>query len=522
MVNNEIRLTRPEFRKAIISKNTFRDSVFLLKVTEEVRRLPGVREALVGMGTDTNLQLIKTLGLWGEELATVQSNDLVVVVGGVNQEAVERAISAAQSLLEGVKEESQYSTLEQALSALPDPSLVVISIPGKYVKEVALPLVEKGINIHIFSDNVPLEDEVLLKRTASQKGCFVLGPGAGTVLVRGVGTGFANKVNPGPVGISSASGTGLQELSSMLSESGTGISYGLGVGGNDVKDQVGGIMMLQSLKFLDEDPDTTIINVVSKVPDPSTAEKVMRYADGLRKPTVVTLLGLQGKGERRGNVIYSRTIHQAAASTARLLGRDVLSNFLKSYHLTFEAVKEIASSIHVNGRVVALLTGGTFANEGTLILSSAGLRVGQDLSSANAVIDLGEEEYTRGRPHPMIDPTIRINMLRDLAEEEVSLVLMDFVLGFGAHSDPVGAHAEAINQLLYTNEKRGGKVFVLAHLCGTSGDPQGLREQEDKLRSLGVTVMPSNALTFLVAAGAITGDWERLRLLHQQLVEVVQ
>jgi len=143
MVNNEIRLTRPEFRKAIISKNTFRDSVFLLKVTEEVRRLPGVREALVGMGTDTNLQLIKTLGLWGEELATVQSNDLVVVVGGVNQEAVERAISAAQSLLEGVKEESQYSTLEQALSALPDPSLAVISIPGKYVKEVALPLAKK-------------------------------------------------------------------------------------------------------------------------------------------------------------------------------------------------------------------------------------------------------------------------------------------------------------------------------------------------------------------------------------------
>jgi len=522
MGTKDLRLSKPESRKVLVLKNTFRDSVFLLKVTDEIRKLPGVREALVGMGTDTNVQLVKGLGLWGEDLKGIQPNDLFIVVGGSSDEVVNNAVSLALSLLEGIKEESQFSNFTEALSALPDPTLVLISIPGKYVKQVALPIIEKGINVHIFSDNVPIEDEVYLKTLASERGCLVLGPGAGTVLVKGVGTGFVNKVRVGPVGVAASSGTGLQELSSLLSESGTGISYGLGVGGNDVKDSVGGIMMLQSLKFLEEDPDTTVVNVVSKVPDPSTADKVRRYIETkMNKPTVVTFLGPSGKRGKNGRVLYTRTIHQAAASTANLIGEDIFSSFMRSYGLNFEEIQNVSASLSFDGRLVAMLTGGTFANEGTLLLSTAGLDLSNDPSSGNAVVDLGDEIYTRGRPHPMIDPTIRVNMIKGLIGSRVGLLLLDFVLGFGAHPDPVGAHAEVINHFLYTTEKEGRKTVVLANVCGTSADPQGLHEQRDKLRSLGVKVLPSNALMFLVAAGAFLKDWKRLKSLHEEFIEVV-
>lgn len=522
MTNRDLRLSKPEFRKVVVMKNTFRDSVFLLKVTDQVRKIPGVREALIGMGTETNVQLIKGLGLWGEDLSNVQPNDLMIVVVGNREQAVNDAVSLAKSLLEGERGEWQYSSVLEALSAFPDTTLVVVSVPGQYVREVTLPVIEKGINVHIFSDNVPIEDEVYLKNLASQRGCLVLGPGAGTVLIKGVGTGFANKVRIGSVGISASSGTGLQELSSLLSESGAGISYGLGVGGNDVKDSVGGIMMIKTLKFLEEDPDTSVVNVISKEPDPSTAEKVMRYIEtNVTKPTVVTFLGPSGRRARNGRVIYARTIHQAAASTAKLLGEEILRNFTRRYGWDLETIRNVSASLSFEGKLVALLTGGTFANEGTLILSASGLEVSEEFNSGNTVLDMGDERYTKGRPHPMIDPTIRVSKIKELSESQVGLLLLDFVLGFGAHPDPVGAHLDVINQFIYSAEKVGRKVSILAHVCGTSGDPQGLEEQNDKLKSLGVRVFPSNALMFLVAAGALRRDWEKLRSLYQEFIEVV-
>lgn len=323
--------------------------------------------------------------------------------------------------------------------------------------------------------------------------------------------------------MAAASGTGLQELSSMLSESGLGISYGLGVGGNDVKDVVGGLMMMKALEFLEEDPSTNVIALVSKIPNPTTKAKVEEFVKSrIKKPCVITFLGPGAKKGRDGRLTFTKTLHQAVASVASLGGgEEPLKAFLSKYHWDFQRTSEMVQSLRVNGRFVALLTGGTFANEGSVVLSEAGVSFSVDLRSGNAVVDLGEEEYTRGRPHPMIDPTIRTTVLRELAKDEsVGAVYMDFVLGYGAHHDPAGAHSNAINYFLSEVERSGRRVELLGHVCGTSGDPQGLSEQEDKLKSLGVKLFPTNALAFLTLAGAVTRGGNKLKLVYDETVSI--
>jgi Succinyl-CoA synthetase, alpha subunit len=240
-----------------VKKGYYMDSIQLLKISEEVKKVPGVLEALIAMGTDTNKELLKMLGFSYEDL-NVTPNDLIIAIGAESEDALKNAVNTAERLLEeGVGETREYyADLDTALSKNPDISIALISIPGQYVKDVAMKLIDRGINLHIFSDNVPVNDEIEIKKRALEKNVLVLGPGAGTVIIKGVGLGFANKVNVGSVGIVAASGTGLQEVSSLLSEIGIGISYGLGVGGNDVKNAIGGIMTIKALEFLQNDDDT--------------------------------------------------------------------------------------------------------------------------------------------------------------------------------------------------------------------------------------------------------------------------
>jgi len=522
-----------------VKKGYYMDSIQLLKISEEVKKVPGVLEALIAMGTDTNKELLKMLGFSYEDL-NVTPNDLIIAIGAESEDALKNAVNTAERLLEeGIGETREYyADLDTALSKNPDISIALISIPGQYVKDVAMKLIDRGINLHIFSDNVPINDEIEIKKRALEKNVLVLGPGAGTVIIKGVGLGFANKVNVGSVGIVAASGTGLQEISSLLSEIGIGISYGLGVGGNDVKNAIGGIMTIKALEFLQNDDDTKVLALISKVPDRETEEKILNYIyNNVSKPIIINFLGGHARESAKGNVYFTYTLHQTILKIAKVISENKYVEARNKYLLSFDELIRLADELkrELSGSqrfIRGLFTGGSFVNETLVILrelvndlySNAPIEGVAELknpfkSIANSIIDLGDEVFTRGRPHPMIDPTIRVNRLLEEANyDDVAVILMDFVLGYGSHDDPVGAHADAIKHIM---ESSKGKKVIIAHVCGTSEDPQNVVEQVNKLRSLGVIVMPTNALAAFLAGLIVTNkSIEKLKYVYDSLIEV--
>lgn len=531
-------------KNIFIKKGLFRDSIELLKISEEIKNVSGVNEAIAAMCTDTNKELIKSLNLaTDEELAQCTPNDLVVAIGASSQEALDAATKAAQELIErglGARGGFEFDDVDTALANLSGANIALISIPGQHVRDIAFRLLDRGLNLHIFSDNVPIEDEIEIKRHAADKGLLVLGPGAGTVIIRGYGLAFANKVKFGDVGIAAAAGTGLQEVSSLLSEVGLGVSYGLGVGGNDVKDAVGGVMMTKVLEFLEKDQSTNIILLISKVPHENTMNKIINYINNYtKKPIVINFLGGTRPSSLREGAAFAKTLHQAFLLTVKIKSEDIYNNIKNKYNISFKYLLNIIDKIKNNlsrgqSYIRGLLTGGSFVDESLIILgemvdglySNAPIRFVNALenpfiSVKNTVVDLGEEVFTRGRAHPMIDPTMRIHrVLQEARDPSVAVILMDFVLGYGSHGDPAGAHLQAIKEAMEIAESEGRKLYFIAHVCGTREDPQNLAEQEAKLKSVGVITMPTNALAAFLAGLTVAPDPEKAEKAYNELIAI--
>ena len=287
--------------KSIIKRSEYHDSVTLMLVAREVSRLPGVIDASVMMATEANKGLLKNAGLLTPEIEAASANDLVIAVSGEGT-ALEQALVEAEQFLHkkqssgAQSEEFRPKTLHGALSANPAANLAVISVAGRYAADEAWEALHRGLHVLLFSDNVSLEDEINLKRYAVQQGLFLMGPGAGTAILNGTALGFANALPNGPVGIVSAAGTGLQEVSTLLAKQGVGISQGIGTGGRDLKEEVGGLMMLAGLEALQNDPETDLILLISKPPAPAVAARVLEQVTAYQKPTVVCFLGSQTPG----------------------------------------------------------------------------------------------------------------------------------------------------------------------------------------------------------------------------------
>jgi FdrA protein len=102
---------------------------------------------------------------------------------------------------------------------------------------------------------------------------------------------------------------------------------------------------------------------------------------------------------------------------------------------------------------------------------------------------MGEDEFTQGRLHPMMDNDLRIRrMLKEAADPEVSIILFDVVLGEGAHPDPSSELADGVRRARAIAEKMGNSIAFQALLVGTDEDPQDIDSQESTLRSAGVEV----------------------------------
>jgi len=511
--------------KNIVKKNLFRDSVQLLHLSEEAKKIDGVLDAAIVMGTDLNKELLQKQGLLTNIGKEATESDMIIAVKADEEANLGAIINKIENLLTApaTSKETYYYSIDSAVQHLPGANLALVSVPGQYAKEVVLPFLEKGIHVHLFSDHVPLEDEIELKKKAAERGLLVMGPEAGTSIINGVAVAFANIVNRGPIGIVAAAGTGLQEVSVLISRAGSGITQGIGVGGRDVKSAVGGIMTLLSLKAFEADPDTDIITVVSKPPSPDVQEKIVDFITRQgRKKYVTCFIGGEPykiPSEAKGRLVQTRTLHAAALEAVKFVSNDLYNKARENLFLPPEKMLEIIeteiSKLKEDQRYIrGLFTGGTLTYESMVIFkeligdiwSNSPLNKDYLLpdpwkSREHSVVDLGEEEFTAGRAHPMIDPTIRLERIIDEAKDsEVAVLMMDFVLGYGSHPDPAGAHLDTIKKAKEIAAERGHHLAVLAHVVGTDKDPQKVKEQEDKLRNVGVIVLPTNALMAMTAA----------------------
>jgi FdrA protein len=444
----------------------YADSVTLLQVSRQVQQLDGVVTAQVAMATPLNIEVLERMGFAVPDDATPNHLVLAVRLDGAPEAGPDEALATVHAEIEraladsrrgpaGPTEEALPRTTSGALVREPG-ALVLVSVPGPSAVVEAMDALEAGCDVMVFSDNVPVEQEVALKRYAAERDLLMMGPDCGTAIVDGLGLGFANVVASGPLGIVAASGTGCQQVLALLDHAGVGVTAAYGVGGRDLSAAVGGLATRTALARLASDDDVDLALLISKPPAPEVAAELTAYADGLGTPVVSALLG-PGRPD----------LTAAAEEVLRRLGREVPA---WPVHGTAREGRP--------GRLHGLFVGGTLAQEAALIVAEAGLDDAE-------VIDFGDDEYTTGRAHPMIDPTLRLEHLARVgADETTGVLLLDVVLGHGAEDDPAASLAPALEGL---------QPPVVVTVVGTAHDPQGLTRQVDALVAAGAEVHLSNA-----------------------------
>ena len=477
-----------------VRRNAYVDSVTLLQVSADMMGLAGVRDAALVMASELNRQLLRDSGLLVGEAPTAGPNDLVIAVRAADDAVAASALQQAEALLAGRRRggtagESSSSpprSLRSAHRADPEANLALVSVPGQYAAAEARQALADGLHVFLFSDNVSIEDEIELKRLAQGKQLLVMGPDCGTAILNGVGLGFANVVRRGRIGVIGASGTGIQEVTSLLHQAGEGISHAIGTGGRDMHAAVGGVTTLQALDLLRDDPQTQTIVLVAKPSAPEVAARVLNKAAQTGKPVVACLLG--SDLQPPPGVQLARNLYQAAR-----LAASAESTWTGVARADLPRTRFGAEQHQVRG----LFCGGTLCQEAATAMGS---------SVAHQLIDFGDDEYTRGRAHPMIDPTLRNRAIVEAgADPRVAVLLLDVILGLGAHPDPAGATVPAIREAQAQASAAGRELAVLAHVVGTDLDPQGLARQEATLRSAGVHVLASNYHAAVAASLLLEG-----------------
>lgn len=497
-----------------------------MRLSETLSGLAQVKQAIAAMGTDANKRVLKEAELLTGDVNRAGANDLVIVIDADTEEAARSALAKAERLLSASDRSDtaarpvavRLKTLEQGLRQLSDANMMLISVPGPYAKLEAAKALHAGLHVFLFSDNVTLAEELSLKKLAVSKGLLMMGPGCGTAVINGVALAFANVLKRGPVGIVGASGTGLQELTTLIDRGGVGISQAIGVGGRDLSEFIGGIMMLHGIGMLAADPETQVIALISKPPAASVAPKILDAARASGKSVIVNFLGSEYAGVDDG-IHFTTTIENTAEVVLRQVGEDDRN----SYALDAAELKRLVDGerqrLKPGQRYLrGLFSGGSLCDEAMDILDEtlggiySNIPLSPEWALADAwqskehsCVDMGEEEFTRGRPHPMIDLRLRQErLLEEVDDPEVAVILLDVVIGYGSHDDPAGALGETIRAARAKAAAAGRYLSVVAHVCGTAQDPQGLEPQERKLREAGALVLPTNAEAARVAAAIVS------------------
>ena len=493
-----------------VRRSFYQDSVTLMRLARDMEAVAGVARAAAMMGTPQNRTLLRDAGLLTAEGETAGPTDLIVAVLADGASAAEAARAAAEAALAARRPTAgpgapRPRTLASALRAMPDATLALVSVPGAYAGAEALKARRAGLHVMLFSDNVPLARERELKTLARARGLFLMGPDCGTAIVGGVPLGFANAVRRGLIGIAAASGTGLQEVACHVAAAGEGVSHAIGVGGRDLSDEIGGLMLEPALAALDADPDTRVVCVVGKPAGAATLGRLRAWIGKLAKPCVAVFMGAPPRGDEPWHV--AATLEDAASAAV------ALARGAAPAPVEFSAPAADIATLVENERlpmrrlqrfVRGLYAGGTLAYEALGILSTRLADVAPGVAGrgqTHRVVDLGEEVFTVGRPHPMLDGTIRREWIeQEAADPATAVLLLDVVLGYGAHADPAGEVLPAIRRARAVAGAAGRYLAVVASVCGTEQDPQRRSAQVTALADAGVIVMPSNAQAARLAA----------------------
>ncbi|MGW8180285.1 MAG: acyl-CoA synthetase FdrA, partial [bacterium] len=475
------------------------DSVVLMRVASQLKKQEGVSEVALFMGTQGNHELLEQVGLATPESKVAAPEDLIIIVRAESVERAEAIGTEAVQMLSSRRETSQQTqeykprTLERALDYLPQASLAAISIPGEYAAREAARCLDRNLNVFLFSDNVSLQDELNLKMKAVGKGLLCMGPDCGTAFLNGVGLGFTNRLRRGRVGCVAASGTGLQAVMCRIDQLNEGVSHAIGVGGRDLSEEVGGIMSRYALQLLDEDPSTEIIILLSKPPHPDVRERLNETIKKLRTPVITYFQGEMTSSE---GADQAQTLDGVAEMAVCLLRNEPYKATLFEHSGHVKDLIERMGTGTISKRIMGLYTGGTLAKEAQLLIQQLAGGVSGNINEKHRhiVIDLGEDRYTVGKPHPMIAPENRTVELVGLAAsgnfENCGVLLFDLVLGNGSHLDPA---AELISSLELLKEKYTLSIPTVVAVIGTEKDPQLINKQIKILEEYGVAVFLKNS-----------------------------
>jgi FdrA protein len=483
-----------------VRRGCYLDSVVLMRIARALSALPGVCEAGVMIGTAANKEILDEAGVLGDVGAGAEPADLIIAVAAVSEEATAAAMAEARRLLDapmrhtGPASAWRPRTLRAAVRQLADANLAIVSVPGAFAAAEARQALRQNLNVLIFSDNVAIAEEAALKTEARERGLLVMGPDCGTAIIAGAAIGFANAVPQGDVAIIGASGTGIQELACLLANAGRGISHAIGTGGRDLTGEVGGITTLAALDLLEQHAATRHIVLVSKSAAHEVVATVHARAARSAKSVTSCIVGAPSGQGLAPNIRSCATLQEAA--------EHVLGHGIAPYRGHLPAPDPRRRLIR------GLFCGGTLCSEAQAILLRADHAVASNApvpgarrlvksDDISSLIDLGDDAFTHGRPHPMLDPQLRAPPLaRALNEATVGVVLLDVVLGWGSHADPAG---EVIRALAAGPPRGVGGPVVIASVTGTEADPQVRSRQVAKLTDRGIIVAPSNAAAAALA-----------------------
>lgn len=508
--------------RSLVKASLYKDSVALMRIAEDVQQATGDLRATLLMGTPANKALLDEARLLAAELVDAGPADLMIIVEAANDAACERALQAIDTKLSAIAPRAVGSAPDAAIpnrsigmalgQGITAARIAQISVPGPYAAAEAMKALKAGMHAFVFSDNVPIEQEVAIKRLATRKGLLVMGPDCGTAIIAGVPMGFANVVRGGAIGLVAASGTGLQEVSTQIHHLGEGVSHAIGTGGRDVSEAVGGVTMLAALDMLGADPRTRVLVVISKPPSARVTRVVLDKLQAIGKPAVVLFIG--ATVETGGQLRAASTLYDAAAMAVELsCGRAIALTPMDTSPAT-----AIGRSLQPDQRFIrALYSGGTYCSEAQAIWRASGFAAYSNVpldknraladpraSIEHTAIDLGDDAFTVGKPHPMIDPTVRIERIaQEAGDPQTALVLLDVVLGHGSHKDPAGALAPAISDARAAATQAGRTLPILTFVCGTDDDPQSRSTQEHTLRAAGAIVLPNSTAAAQFAAAII-------------------
>ncbi|MBI37644.1 MAG: hypothetical protein CL568_08695 [Alphaproteobacteria bacterium] len=508
-----------------IIADLYRDSVSLMKISSRLDSLPNVIQASCIMATPANINLLLEAGLLSSEIAA-EPNEVLIAIEAEDKTSLNEALDLAENELrqrastnsnrEQKSESSEPFSQEMALDINTEANLVLISTPGPYAAAEALKALKLGLNTMIFSDNVTIEDEILLKEYANKKNLMVLGPDCGTSVINGVPLGFANVVKKGNIGIVAASGTGLQQVICLIDEGGGGVSQAIGTGGRDLDSRIGGLSTIQGIKALDKDQETSVVVIISKPPSLKVVDSLIKKVKKMSKPAVFCLFGSNIEDPKVKNIYITETLEDAARTALSLSSNSIEKNIAHKNETRILELLNHVPKVSNNGRYLrALYSGGTFCYEALSLLNGKLEELHSNIafpkstlmsnpweSRGHTLLDLGDDLFTRGKAHPMIDFSIRNERLMEEASDpETAVILFDIVLGHCAHTDPSSAIVPIIDQI--KSNKENPPPLMIGFICGTEGDPQNLFSQKSNLKKAGVLLANNNAEAVRLAAKVI-------------------